>query len=271
MNRPASIGLAFVWIAWTAACAEPNQAPFSCGPTAPQSVDVGDSVSFMPCFTDPDADPLTISAEVAHHLVPYAATSASGGTVTVHGKREHLLMPVTITATDPAGLEAVEEVDVAVRGLHDLAILDAWPDSQSVRNGRFQLNYVGANIGGTLAKVARWCPWISSDSVITTADTEYTVACFVFHDMPPEEALPPLYFAFTNHPDPEKPYWGVCGVSETPEHNLANNCSKGLKVIFPDETARESRHAPPSGSIEVKVPPGMSVGARNDSVQGGSV
>ena len=71
--------------------------------------------------------------------------------------------------------------------------------------------------------------------------------------MPPGDTLPPLLFAFTNHPDPGNQYFGVCGESATPEYNLANNCSKGMKVIFPDATAEESWHPPPSGSHEVIV------------------
>jgi len=267
--RPADRFALFVLAstAWTTACAEPNQAPFSCGQTPPQTVDAGDSVSFLPCFTDPDADPLTISAEVPHHLGPYVGASAAGETVTIHGRREHDPLPITIIATAPEWLHAVEEVAVTVRGLHDLAVLDAWPDSQTVRNGRFELHYVAANVGATHAKVAKWCPRISSDSVITTADPEYG-GCFAYHLMPPGDTLPPLSFGFTNPPDPGEPYFGVCGESETPEYNLANNCSKGLKVIFPESTAEGLPHSPPTGSDEVSVRrfrTGASVRRRDDS------
>lgn len=246
LHAARSAWLVVATIAWTGACAEPNQAPFSCGSTPSQTVDVGDSVSFLPCFTDPDADPLTISAEVAHHLEPHVAVSAAGETVTLHGKREHPLLPITITATDPGGLYAVEEVELTVRGLHDLAVLDAWPDSQTVQNGRFELHYVAANVGETHARVAKWCPRISSDSVITIADPEYG-GCYEYHLMPPGDTLPSLWFGFTNHPDPGEPYFGVCGESATPEYNLANNCSRGLKVIFPESTAEGLRHSSASG------------------------
>ena len=252
MKRRASIGLALAPIIWTAGCSEPNQAPFSCGAISPQTVDMGDTTSFLSCFTDPDADPLTVSAEVANHLRPYVAVSTDGPAVTMHGTREHPLLPVTVTATDPDGLFAVEEVEVTVRGLHDVAVLDAWPDSQTVLNGRFELYYVAANVGKSHAQVARWCARVSSDSVITTTDSVYW-ACNEYHDMPPGDTLPPLRFGFTNHPDPGKPYFGVCAESQTPEYNLANNCSKGLKVIFPDETAARADHSSSSSSPEVVV------------------
>ena len=266
MSRPASAWLVVALIAWTAACAEPNQAPFSCGPTPPQTVDAGDSVSFLPCFTDPDADPLTISAEVPHHLGPYVGASAAGGTVTIHGRLEHDPLPITITATDPGGLHAVEEVEVAVRGLHDLAVLDAWPDSQTVRDGVFELGFEIGNVGETHARHSRWSTRVSSDPVITTADS-FVGGALVWVDMAPGDTGS-VAFRFTNHPDPGKLYFGLCGVSQTPEYNLANNCSKGLKVIFPESTPEGVRHSPPSGShkaIVRRFRTGTSVRRRDDS------
>jgi len=253
MSRPACTRLVVTMIASTAACSEPNQAPFSCGATPPQTVAVGDSISFLPCFTDPDADPLTISAEVAHHLQVHAATSVSGETVTIRGKHERLLLLVTVTATDPAGLYAMEEVEVTVRGLHDLAVLEAWPDSQTVQDGRIELSFVYGNVGETHARFSEWTVRVSSDSVITTADPIYYRAIRVeLRDMPPGARHTDLH-RFTNHPDPGEPYFGLCGVSRTPEYNLANNCSKGLKVVFPETTAERIRHSSSSSSHEVIV------------------
>ena len=252
MNRPASISLAFAaLIVWTAACSEPNQAPFSCGPTPAQTVAMHDSISFLPCFTDPNADPLTITAEVAHHLGPYVDVSAAGETVTIHGKREHGLLLVTLTATDPAGLYAVEEVEVTVRGLHDLAVVAAWPDSQTVQDGWFELRASVANIGETEAKIATWTVRISSDSVITTADPFYWYEDIIYGFAPGDERA--LRVRFGNHPDPGRPYFGWCGESQTQEYNLANNCSQGLRVVFPDSAAEASRHSPPTSSHEVIV------------------
>ena len=221
-------------IAWTAACSEPNQAPFSCGPTPPQTVDVGDSISFLPCFADPDADPLTISAEVAHPQRAFATATVSGETVTIHGVQEHALLAVTVTAADPAGLYAVEGVDVTVRGLHDVAVLKAWPDSQTVRDGWFELHFEIGNVGSTHAWLSTWSVRVSSDSVITVADPVLEGDLHVhIHNMAPNDTT---YFRtpYRDWPDPGKPYFGLCGVSETPEYNLANNCSKGLRVVFPE-------------------------------------
>ena len=266
MNSPASIRLAFATIAWAAACSEPNQAPFSCGSTPPQTVAMHDSISFLPCFTDPDADPLTISAEVAHHQQVFVTTSVSGETVTLHGTREHGLLPVTVTATDPSGLVAAEEVEVTIRGLHDLTVLAAGPDSQTVQNGIFELYARIANIGESVAKISTWTVRLSSDSVITTADSIYDPG-FVAYNMPVGGGGL-LRIEVGNHYDPGKPYFGWCGESATPEYNLANNCSKGLRVVFPDSTAEGPGHSAPSGSHEVIVrrfPARKSVWLRNDS------
>ena len=236
MNRSASTCLVVAMIAWTAACSEPNRAPFSCGPTPPQTVDIGDSISFMPCFTDPDADPLTISAEVAHHQQAFATASVSGETVTIHGKDEHAPLPVTVTATDPTGLYAVEEVQVTVRGRHDLAVLDAWPDSQTVQDDRFELHFEIGNVGSTHARLSTWSVRVSSDSVITVADSVLDGDFHVhLHNMAPSDTIY-LWVPYRELADPGKPYFGLCGVSHTAEYHLANNCSKGLKVIFSDAT-----------------------------------
>lgn len=254
MRRRGAIRIALAaLVVWTAACSEPNQAPFSCGAIPPQTVDLRDSISFLPCFTDPDADPLTITTEVAHHLGPYVAASAAGETVTIHGKREHALLPMTVIATDPAGLHAVEEVEVTVRGLHDLAVLDAWPDTQTVRDGYFELHFEIGNVGETHAKRSEWTVRVSSDPLITTADSILPgVFRWVLLDTPPND-ISYLHYGFENLGNPGKPYFGLCAESATLEYNLANNCSLGLRVIFPYATADESRHSPPNSSPQVTV------------------
>ena len=240
-------------IVWAAACGEPNQAPFSCGPTPPQTVDMRDSISFLPCFTDPDADPLEVSAGAAHHLGPYVDVSAAGETVTIHGKREHALLLVTVTATDPGGLYAVQDVEVTVRGLHDLAVLEAWPDSQTVRDGYFELEFEIGNVGESLAKRSEWTVRVSSDPIITTADSILPgVFTWVLLNTPPND-FHYLHYGFENFDDPGKPYFGLCAESATLEYNLANNCSQGLRVIFPYAAAAESRHSPPTVSPEAIV------------------
>lgn len=255
MSRPGPTLPVVGAIVLAAACAEPNQAPFSCGPISTQTVDIGDSVSFSPCFTDPDADPLAISAEVAHHLKVYADVSVSGETVTIHGKHEYGLLLATVTATDPSGLYAVEAVEVAIRGLHDLAVTEAWPDSQTVSDGEFELHFRFANVGESIAKLSEWTVHMSNDAVIT-ADDPVLPGAFrtILHDMAPGRTLY-RRDRFGGYSDPGVPYFGLCGVSHTPEYNLENNCSTGLKVIFPDSMALAGKPSHVITVIRDSIPP----------------
>jgi hypothetical protein len=210
--------------------------------------------------TDPDGDPLTIGAEVAHHHRVYAEVTVSGGNVTIHGRHEHALLPLVVTATDPLGASVTEEVEVSVRGLHDLAVPEAWPDTQTVRNGGFRLNFVIANVGETYAKISEWTVRVSSDSVITVDDAIMPGAFrLIIHNMAPDDTALSSH-RFVNFDDPGKPYFGLCGESRTPEYNLANNCSKGLRVTFPDSFAsvgEPSHVVTVTGDVEwaVRSPP----------------
>ena len=250
MSRPG--WFAVTAIVWTGACAEPNEAPFTCGQTPPQTVDVGDSTSFVPCFADPNGDVLALGAEVvAHHDTPHATVSVSGETVTIHGQREYHSLLVAVTATDPEGLYAMQEVEVTVRGLYDLAVLRAWPDTQTVRDGYFELHFEFGNLGSSNARLSTWSVRVSSDSVITFADPVLEGDFHLhIHNMAPSDTT---YFRaiYRDWPDPGKPYFGLCGVSVTPEYNLENNCSRALTVIFPDPMTRGSRGTPSDGLAKV--------------------
>ena len=240
MSRPWWFAIAA--IVSTGACDEPNEAPFACGHTPLQTVDMGDSVSFVPCFADPNGDALTLSAEVATHENPPPATATvSGETVTIHGTLEHRLLFLAVTATDPGGLHAEQEVEVTVRSLHDLTVLRAWPDTQTVRDDHFELHFVIGNVGSTNSTLSTWSVRASNDSVITAADPvlegDYHVH---IRNMAPGDTLD-MRSRYQDWPDPGKPFFGMCGVSETPEYNLENNCSKGLRVVFPDSMTRGSR------------------------------
>lgn len=219
------------------ACTESNQAPFICDQIPPQTVDVGHSISFVPCFADPDGDALEVGVEVVAHLhTPHVAFAVSGETVTIHGRLEYHGLLVAVTATDPGGLSAVQEVEVSVRGLHDLAVLRAWPDTQTVRNGGFQLEFITANVGSTYAKVATWSLHVSSDTIITPEDPDLPGKVIIENTPPYDTAYQRRYRRIS---DPGMPYFGLCGVSSTPEYNLANNCSRALRVIFPDSMASQ--------------------------------
>lgn len=77
-----TIGAATLAAVALAACDNP-QPPAACGTLPQQSVHVGETVSVVACFNDPNGDLLTFVAEPSNPGV--AAASAAGNTVTVSG------------------------------------------------------------------------------------------------------------------------------------------------------------------------------------------
>lgn len=121
--------------------------------------------------------------------------------------------------------------------------------------GYFELHFEIGNVGETRARRSEWTVRVSSDPLITIADSilpEAIPTRWVILDMAPGAAHF-LRYGFRNLSDPGKPYFGLCGESATHEYNSANNCSQGLRVVFPYTAADESRHPPPTGSPEVTV------------------
>ncbi len=91
-----------------------NQSPVAVGSISATSVNVGDDVSVddvSSYFSDPDGDVLTYTATSSDPSL--ATVSVSGSTVTVTGVAEGSLA-ITVTATDPGGLEASHSFEVAV-------------------------------------------------------------------------------------------------------------------------------------------------------------
>lgn len=214
-------------VAGTAGCDDGN-APIAC-PTPPQSVDVGQTVTFVPCFTDPDDDPLTYRAEVT---APSLATvSVAGQEVTIHGVQAGDLF-VVVTATDPDGLYAAQEVPVTVEGLlADVVIPEASPDTQTVaQGGEASFTFVARNQGDADAGATFFVLRVSGDSVITPGDRVRQMHSFRLPAFPPQDSAI-LTLVVRDWPEPLGPaYFGMCADPELPESNALNNCSRGLRV-----------------------------------------
>ena len=197
--------------------------------TPSQTVDVGHSVTFVPCFSDPDGDPLTLSAAVT---APSLATaSVEGLEVTVHGLLAGDLF-VAVTATDPDGLFAVQEIQVTVKGaLADVVIPEASPDSQTVaQGGEASFTFVAHNQGEADAGVTFFVLRVSGDSVITPSDRVRQMHSFRLPTFPPRDSAF-LNLVVRDWPEPAGPaYFGLCADPEFPESNALNNCSRGLRV-----------------------------------------
>ena len=93
-----------------AACENP-QPPASCGPVPQVTVNAGERASVIACFNDPNGDTLAYSVSSTDPGV--AAASISGTAVRVDGVAPGNAS-VTITASDPGGLQAEQEFQVMV-------------------------------------------------------------------------------------------------------------------------------------------------------------
>ena len=127
MTRPKSspVRLRLHWflVLWITACGgddesgtEPtddNQAPTAVGSVPPQTVMAGKVVSLdvTSYFSDPDGDALTYSAMTSAPAV--ASPTFSGSTLTIAGVSDGSAT-VTVTARDPGGLTATQNVSVTV-------------------------------------------------------------------------------------------------------------------------------------------------------------
>ena len=99
-----------VTAAWVAACENP-QPPLSCGAIPRQAVFSGETITVEACFDDPNGDALVYAVATSDPGVAVAAVA--GNTVTIEGVAPGIAW-VTLTATDPGGLEAEERFPVAV-------------------------------------------------------------------------------------------------------------------------------------------------------------
>ena len=110
-------------LGWIVACggdgggtgpSDDNQAPTAVGSIPAQTVTAGEVVSLdvSSYFSDPDGDALTYSATTSSPAT--ASPTVSGSTLTIAGVSEGSAA-VTVTATDPGGLTATQNVSVTVQ------------------------------------------------------------------------------------------------------------------------------------------------------------
>ncbi len=100
--------LALFAVASIAACDNP-QPPDPCGSIPEQTIFVGESVTVDACFNDPNGEMLSILVTTSDPGV--ATTVASGSRVTVTAASPGVAV-VTMTATDPGGLQAQQSFRV---------------------------------------------------------------------------------------------------------------------------------------------------------------
>ncbi len=106
----AGIACASLIVLGVVACDNP-QPPASCGPLPQVTVNAGESTNVSVCFSDPNGDMLTYSATSSNPGV--ATASISGTSVTVSAVAPGNAS-VTITASDPEGLQGQQSFQVTV-------------------------------------------------------------------------------------------------------------------------------------------------------------
>lgn len=107
-----------VTVAFAAACESPRP-PLSCRGIPSQTVLTGDTAALETCFTDPNGDVLVYAAATSAPGV--VAAEATGPRVTLAGVSPGTAS-VTVTATDPGGLQADERFQVEVPNRAPLAV-----------------------------------------------------------------------------------------------------------------------------------------------------
>ncbi len=176
MKRVAPALLAAAVVAVAYSCGEtgppPNQAPRAVGAIPPQEVGVFDTVrvDLAQYFTDDDGDQLTYSAASGNLSVLNASVAGSILSIVGRAKGEGA---VTVTARDPDGLAATQQVNVAVVGrpgflkvelrydeedIGAVVLLLEGPPADSIRAAEGLTLYHAAGTGGVRAFVAGSVP-----------------------------------------------------------------------------------------------------------------
>ncbi|MXX73394.1 MAG: hypothetical protein F4205_04665 [Gemmatimonadetes bacterium] len=110
LGRRARISWAILIAVAMAACDNP-QPPMACGPLPQVTVNVGESTTVAACFNDPNGDVLTYTATSSSPTVATASISGSNLTVAARAPGN---ASVTITASDPEGLQGQQSFHVMV-------------------------------------------------------------------------------------------------------------------------------------------------------------
>ena len=233
-----------------AACDDP-QPPAACGSIPQQTVAVGETGTVTACFTDPNEDMLSFAATSSDPGV--ATASAAGDAVTVEGVSPGTAS-VTVTATDPGGLEAQQTFSVTVVGVADLLFTEVTPRSLTVSPGDtaravFTVRNDGSGASGeTPARLFQ-----SEDATITTDDTELGVLGNLPALEPSEEVsfnvgviIPPSFPEGTL-------YVGVCVDPVPGESDTTNNCSPSVRITVTASSSQNARNAATADGHEALV------------------
>ena len=205
-----------------------NRAPQPVGTIPPQTINAGGTttVNASQYFSDPDSDALTYSATSSNSSV--ARVSVSGSTVTITGASAGSAT-ITVTARDPGGLSATQRFSVSVGsgGAPDLEFTSVTPTSVTgTPGGSVQADFTVSNTGNATAAATTMRIFLSSNSTISTTDTEGGNAAFPSLAAGQSRTITGTVSDLTSGTF----YFGICIDAVAGESDTGNNCSQGVRV-----------------------------------------
>ena len=228
----------------------PNRAPETVGTIPARSLEPGrtETLDAASYFRDPDGDALTYTAATSNAAVVSAAMSGSSLTLTGVAPGT---ATVTVTARDPGGLTAAQNVPVSVSratapdlvwvGVDRNAITVA-PGSEGV------VEFTVGNAGDAASSATNSRAHESSDPTITTSDRVASEAIAVEALAPGATATVRLRISVPAGAPTGSTYFGMCVDPVTGETNTANNCSSAVRL-----TISASNRAPrPQGTVPAR-------------------
>ncbi len=240
---------------------QPNRAPRRVGSIPSRTITVGEraTVNASQYFSDPDGDVLTYAASSSNGGV--AGVSVSGSTVTITGAGAGSAT-ITVTARDPGGLGATQRFSATVRsaGAPDLEFTNVTPTSVTgTPGGTVQADFTVSNTGTAMAAATTMRIFLSTNSTISTTDTEGGNAAF--RSLAVGQSRTITGTVRLPSQDSGTFYFGICIDAVAGESDTGNNCSQGVRVTVggsggPDlvvSVSRSSATVSPGGEFSYDI------------------
>ena len=251
-----------------------NEAPVAVGVIPPQSLTIDGeaaTVDLSAYFSDVNDDTLTYAAWPDDKSVVKLQRTGTLLTITPKAAGQ---ATVTVRATDPEGLQAVQRISVSVNTIEidgeppsepDIEIATEVPDLvvESIRAGKtemepgavFRVDAVIRNQGTVPSAKAQVRFYRSTDATITPADTQMKTA-----DLPAiaVDATRNKWIRLTAPNTAGVYYYGVCIEGVADESDTENNCSTAVKITvetLPDKPPTVEKPKPvPETRVEKPKP-----------------
>ena len=217
-----------------------NRPPRAAGTVPTQNLSPGGSVTINAAlyFTDPDGDPLTYTATTSNANV--ARASVSGSAVTIRALAAGRAT-ITITATDPGGLSATQQVTVRVIAEPDLLFTRVAPRAITVApNDTFTVQFTVRNSGGATSAATTMRFYESNDASISTGDIQLGTTPFAALAASASRTVTTDFTVAATASGTL--YLGSCVDPVSGESETGNNCSPSIRVTITSGLTRLTNH-----------------------------